>query len=67
MSHHYLHYEKSAHDADNSVVNDSDESSFCFLNRLDNESVVESVRRFEYKHPVDAKQSVKLKLDLSNL
>lgn len=67
-SHHKMPpYEKSAHDADNSIVNDSDESSFCFLNRLNDESLVESVRKFEYKHAMDSKSSVKLKLDLSNI
>ncbi|CAD8054880.1 unnamed protein product [Paramecium sonneborni] len=62
-------YERSVHDADNSVINDSDESSFCFLNRFDNESIVESVRRFEYKNAnnLDTKSNVKLKLDLSNI
>lgn len=39
--------EKSYNDADNSVVNDSDESSFQYNGRLDDESIVESIRRFE--------------------
>ncbi|CAK60303.1 unnamed protein product (macronuclear) [Paramecium tetraurelia] len=65
----HQHYERSVHDADNSVINDSDESSFCFLNRFDNESIVESVRKFEYKNTniLDTKSNVKLKLDLSNI
>ncbi|CAD8139130.1 unnamed protein product [Paramecium pentaurelia] len=65
----HQHYERSVHDADNSVVNDSDESSFCFLNRFDNESIVESVRKFEYKNTniLDTKSNVKLKFDLSNI
>lgn len=56
------------HDADNSVVNDSDESSFCFKGRLDNESIIESIRRFENRNVnylQDSKNTVKLKLDLS--
>ncbi|CAD8044388.1 unnamed protein product [Paramecium primaurelia] len=55
------------HDADNSIVNDSDESSFCFLNRFENDSIIESVRKFEYKN-LDIKTNIfQLKLDLSNL
>ena len=31
----------------NEVVNDSDESSFNFHGRYDNESIIESIKRFE--------------------
>lgn len=40
-------------DADNSIINDSDESSFKFEGRLDNESVIESIRRFEMKNIIN--------------
>ncbi|KAM3136058.1 hypothetical protein pb186bvf_011863 [Paramecium bursaria] len=60
--------EKSFNDADNSVVNDSDESSFCYRGRQDNDSVIESIRRFENRNInnlPDSKSQVKLKLDLT--
>lgn len=42
VKHNY--FEKNEHYADNSVVNDSDESSFSFLNRFENDSILESLR-----------------------
>ncbi|CAD8146599.1 unnamed protein product [Paramecium pentaurelia] len=66
----HYYFEKNEHDADNSVVNDSDESSFCFLNRLENDSILDSLRQYQYKcnNNLDKKtNNVKLKLDLSNL
>ncbi|CAD8045583.1 unnamed protein product [Paramecium sonneborni] len=66
----HYHFDKNEHDADNSVVNDSDESSFCFLNKFENDSIIESVRQFQYKNitNLEAKtNNVKLKLDLSNI
>ncbi|CAD8047631.1 unnamed protein product [Paramecium sonneborni] len=66
----HCHFDKNDHDADNSVVNDSDESSFCFLNRFDNDSILESVRQFQYKNIKNLEvktNNVKLKLDLSNI
>ena len=59
-------------DADYSIINDSDESSFKFEGRLDNESVIESIRRFEMKNIINdglqnrsQSSKVKFKLDLS--
>ncbi|CAD8134820.1 unnamed protein product [Paramecium octaurelia] len=60
-------FERNDNDADNSIVNDSDESSFCFLNRFENDSILESVRKFQYKNLEIKTNVVKLKLDLSNL
>ncbi|CAK70190.1 unnamed protein product (macronuclear) [Paramecium tetraurelia] len=60
-------FERNDNDADNSIVNDSDESSFCFLNRFENDSILESVRKFQYKNLEIKTNSVKFKLDLSNL
>ncbi|CAD8083156.1 unnamed protein product [Paramecium sonneborni] len=62
--------EKSFNDADNSVVNDSDESSFQYDGRLDNESIVESIRRFENRnqnntYATESKSSIRMKIDLS--
>ncbi|CAD8077150.1 unnamed protein product [Paramecium primaurelia] len=62
--------EKSFNDADNSVVNDSDESSFQYNGRLDDESIVESIRRFENRiqnntYAQESKSSVRMKIDLS--
>lgn len=58
-------------DADNSIVNDSDESSFNFQGRQDNDSIIESIRRFEMKYINNEEynnkmgSSVKFKLDFS--
>ncbi|CAD8085641.1 unnamed protein product [Paramecium sonneborni] len=62
--------EKSLNDADNSVVNDSDESSFQYNGRLDDESIIESIRRFENRnqnnnYAIESKGSVRMKIDLS--
>ncbi|CAK83087.1 unnamed protein product (macronuclear) [Paramecium tetraurelia] len=62
--------ERSFHDADNSVVNDSDESSFQYNGRLDDESIIESIRRFENRnqnsaYATESKSSIKMKIDLS--
>ncbi|CAD8089074.1 unnamed protein product [Paramecium sonneborni] len=62
--------ERSFHDADNSVVNDSDESSFQYNGRLDDESIIESIRRFENRnqnstYATESKSTVKMKIDLS--
>ncbi|CAD8087109.1 unnamed protein product [Paramecium primaurelia] len=62
--------ERSFHDADNSVVNDSDESSFQYNGRLEDESIIESIRRFENRnqnniYATESKSSVKMKIDLS--
>ncbi|CAD8139738.1 unnamed protein product [Paramecium octaurelia] len=66
----HYNFEKNEHDADNSVVNDSDESSFCFLNKQENDSILDSLRKYQYKgnKNLDTKSNtVKLKLDLSSL
>ncbi|CAK83167.1 unnamed protein product (macronuclear) [Paramecium tetraurelia] len=66
----HYNFEKNEHDADNSIVNDSDESSFCFLNKLENDSILDSIRQYQYKSNknLDTKtNNVKLKLDLSSL